>query len=326
MLALGIVGVLGLFACEGPAGPSGESGPTGPAGLAGQQGTEGMQGEIGAQGLVGLQGAAGPQGDVGAQGDAGHASHLSPDLYTFTMEPFGHWHVQSSKQLLFTVLNTETGEPASVKDLVVQIVRAGSTRVTERSIDAGDIVFQGDGVYTMDYTPTSYAPHAFSARFSDGGQIFASPTWVAEIAKAGEEGIRLDTADNTYVYQIRYYWDPGHAHASDTEPVMLSFEIMRGVQEGTEINWDQPWQNSFDHVIDAEHAEVIVTTADGAVAEDVHPTYKGKGIYEAERLFAVSEVGHDGMDYEVTIRFTDPENEGLVQNTEAFDLHVVSPH
>jgi hypothetical protein len=274
--------------------------------------------------VVGLQGAAGPQG---AEGEAGHASHLSPDLYTFTMEPFGHWHVNASKQVLVTVLNTDTGEPAAVKDLVIQIVRAGSTRVTERSVDGGDVVFQGDGIYSLEYTPTAFVPHAFSARFADGGQVFASPTWVAEIAKAGEEGIRLDAGGTSYAYQIRYYWDPGHAHASDTEAVTLSFELQRAIPEGDDINWEQPYRNAFDHVPNAGAATVSVVWADGAMSEEIQPTYIGKGVYEVERIFSLDEVGGpDGRDYEISISFTDPYNGGTVQNSEAFGLHLVTPH
>ena len=149
--------------------------------------------------------------------------------------------------------------------------------MTERSVDAGQVTYEGDGIYSLEYTPTSYEPYAFSARFADGGQIFASPSWVAEIAKGGEEGIRVDIGGTSYVYQIRYHWDPGHGHASDTDMLKLVFEIMRGIQEGADINWEQPWGNTFDHVTDADHPEVIIESEDGTVSAEVHPVYKGQG-------------------------------------------------
>jgi hypothetical protein len=105
------------------------------------------------------------------------------------MEPVGHWHVFAGKTVLFTVTDTATGQPATVKNLVVQIYRAGSTRVTERSVDGGQVVYQGDGIYSLEYTPTSYEPYAFAARFEEEGQVFATQAWVVEVAKDGEEGI-----------------------------------------------------------------------------------------------------------------------------------------
>ena len=158
------------------------------------------------------------------------------------------------------------------------------------------------------------------------GQTFASPPWPYEIAKAGEEGIRIDTGGTSYVYQIRYHWDPGHIHANDEATAKMVFEVMRGIPEGDEINWDSPWQNANNHVADADHMEITVTTHDGSVSEEIHPVYKGKGIYEAERVFSVAEVGHDGMDYEVNISFTDPHNGATVSNTEAFALHAAAGH
>lgn len=305
-----LVSVVGLLALTACAGPAGEPGATGVPGLPGEQGAQGEQGIAGA---------------AGETGEAGHASHLSPDLYSITMEPFGHWHVGASKKLLFTVTDTNTGEPASVKDLVVQITRSGSTRVTERSVDAGQVVFEGDGIYSLEYTPSDYEPYSFSARFADGGQVFASSPWVAEIAKGGEEGIRRDIGGTSYVYQIRYHWEPGHAHASDTDMPKQVFEIMRGIQEGADINWAQPWRNTFDHVINAEHPEVIIESEDGLVSEELHPVYKGKGIYESERIFSSMEVG-EGADYDVTFSFTDPYNGAEVSNAEHFHLHISAPH
>ncbi len=70
-LALFLVAVLPLSACDGPAGTTGEAGAPGPAGQAGPQGKNGNDGTTGQQGPAGQTGPAGPQGDAGAPGPAG---------------------------------------------------------------------------------------------------------------------------------------------------------------------------------------------------------------------------------------------------------------
>jgi hypothetical protein len=313
-----------LAACAGPAGPQG---PAGDPGAQGERGPAGQQGE---------PGPAGPQGEPGKivtastdseAGGAGHlAAHLEAGSYQIALESPGHWHVFAPKTLLFTVTDVATGDSASVDNFTVQIVRAGSERVTERTLTEGEVVAEGEGIYSLEYEPSNFAPIAISAKFEMDGQTFASPPWPIEIAKAGEEGIRVDIGGTSYVYQIRYHWDPGHIHGNDTETTKLVFEVMRGIPEGTDINWDSPWRNSFDHVVDADHMEITVSTSDGAVSDEIHPEYKGKGIYEGERVFSVSEVGHDGMDYEINVSFTDPYNGATVSNSEAFPLHAVPGH
>ncbi len=146
-----------------------------------------------------------------------------------------------------------------------------------------------------------------------------------EVAKGGEEDIRVDAQGTSYVYQIRYWWDPGHVHASDEEAVSLNFEIMRGIPEGDDINWEQPWTNAFNHIEDAENAIVQVTSADGTVSEELQPVYKGRGVYQAERIFPTAEVGEEN-DYELQFTFTDPFNGSEVTHAEAYGLHAVASH
>ncbi len=311
VISSALMGVLLLSACEGSVGPSGPQGPAGPAGSTGPAGPDGIQG---------------PAGETDAPEGEGHGSHQDPNKFTITLEPFGHWHVFGSKKLLFTVTDTESGQPVDEMPLEVQVIQAGSTRVTSRTVADEQVVAEGNGIYSLEYTHSNYVPHSFIARCEQEGQVFASQSWVAEIARDGEEGIRVDANGTSYVYQVRYNWDPGHGHASDTDSIKLVFEIMRGVQEGGDINWEQPYRNTFNHIVDADHAEVVITTHDGSVDEEVHPVYKGKGVYEAERIFPVAEVGDDGKEYDVIFRFTDPYNNSTVQNSEHFELHVVSPH
>ena len=326
-----LLGALLLAACQGEPGAQGAQGEPGLNGGAGPAGAAGPQGAVGSQGVQGSQGIQGPAGQQGPVGDVvaatgAQVSLPALDTYTISMEPVGHWHVGANKKVLFSVTESETGEPASVKNLSVQVVRTGSSRVTTRTVDAGQVVFEGEGLYSLEYTPSDFSPYAFSAQFEEEGQVFSSAPWPVELAKAGEEGIRVDVGGNTYVYQIRYNWEPGHAHSSDTETATQVFEVLRGVPEGDAINWDQPWTNTWDYITDIEHAEVVFMAEDGTVVEEIHCIYKGKGIYESERAFPPAEVGHDGRDYLVAFRFTDPYNGAEVGNEEMFPLHVSSPH
>ena len=261
-----------------------------------------------------------------AAGEApGDGSHLSPDAFTIAVEPIGHWHVLGAKQLLFTVQDSESEEGVGGVNLVVQIAQAGSDRVTERSVEGEQVVDQGNGNYSLEYTPSSIGAYSMVARFMHEGQAFVAQPLAFEVAKNGEEGIQVDAGGNSFVYQIRYHWDPGHGHGSDTEPVKLVFEIMRGIPEGDEINWEQPWLNTLNHITDADHAEIMIQSEDGSVSEEIHPAYMGKGVYQAERIFSVAEVG-DGAEYTVRFGFTDPYNDAHVTHAELFHLKVSAPH
>ena len=134
----------------------------------------------------------------------------------------------------------------------------------------------------------------------------------------------MDTGDSSYVYQIRYNWEPGQIHADDTAEVKLVFEIMRGIPEGVDIKWDQPWLNAFDHVTRAERPEVLIESKEIAVRDTVVPRYRGYGVYEARRAFPVAEVGA-GRDYAVRFTFTDPHNGARVTHAKAYGLHVEPP-
>ncbi len=254
-----------------------------------------------------------------------HGSHLPLDAFVIKVEPLGHWHVLKPKKLLFTVIETATGQGKAGLSPVVQIARVGSQSVASRSLERDQIKDEGGGIYSLEYTPSDMDAYAFVFRFVYEGQEFVSAPIPAEVVRDGEEGIRVEANGTTYIYQIRYNWIPGHAHASDTDKVRMVFEIMRGIQEGANINWEQPFQNTFNHVVNADHPEVIVESADGKVKEELHPVYKGKGIYEAERLFSVAEVG-DSMEYHIRFQFTDPYNGAKVTHPEPYKLNVSAPH
>lgn len=252
-------------------------------------------------------------------------SHLAADAFAIKVEPIGHWHLLKPKRLVFTVTDTATGQGKAGLKPVVQIVRSTSSSVSTRSLEKGQIVDEGNGIYSTEYTPGEMASYAFVFRFNFEGQEFASAPIPSEVVRDGEEGIKIEAKGTQYVYQIRYNWVPGHAHASDQDKVKLVFEIMRGIQEGTEINWEQPFRNAFNHIVDADHPEVMIESSDGQVDEEIHPVYKGKGIYEAERIFSVTEVGEE-KEYEIRFVFTDPYNGASVTHSEPYKLRVSAPH
>lgn len=252
-------------------------------------------------------------------------SHLAPDAFYISVEPIGHWHVFATKKLLFTVTETASNAGKTGLNLTVQIAQPGSSSTSERSVEQEQIVDEEDGIYSLDYTAANIGGYGLVARFNYEGQEFVSAPVAFEVAKDGEEGIRIEAQDTAYVYQIRYHWAPGHIHANDDEAVKLVFEIMRGIPEGDAIDWEKPWQNAFDHTVDAENPVVRVESEDGAVADELRAVYKGKGIYEAERIFPVAEVG-EGGDYNVRFVFTDPHNGAEVTHVEPYRLHASSPH
>jgi len=75
ILAVSVVLVFALAACEPPPGPQGEVGPPGPQGPQGEDGPQGPQGEVG---LRGFQGQTGPQGLQGPQGLRGFQGQTGP--------------------------------------------------------------------------------------------------------------------------------------------------------------------------------------------------------------------------------------------------------
>jgi hypothetical protein len=250
---------------------------------------------------------------------------LAPDAFAITMEPAGHWHVFSPKTLLFNITDAASGEGVAGLDLTVQIAQADSASVRERSVSEGDVTDEGDGLYALEYTPSSIGSYSIAANFVKDGQHFASAPVALEISKAGEEGIEASANGTDYVYQIRYHVEPGHIHANDSEPVKVVFELMRGIQTGDDINWEQPWTNTFDHVNAVENAEIKLTSEDGAVSDTLTATYKGRGIWEAERVFSVAEVG-EGKEYTINCSFTDAANGAQVTHAEPFHLHASAAH
>ena len=78
ILAVSVVLVFALAACEPPPGPQGEVGPPGPQGPQGEDGSRGPQGPQGEVGPRGFQGQTGPQGLQGPQGLRGFQGQTGP--------------------------------------------------------------------------------------------------------------------------------------------------------------------------------------------------------------------------------------------------------
>lgn len=252
-------------------------------------------------------------------------------LFTVTHTPFNHWHVLDRQSVEFKITETASGKGRAGLPVEILIAWAGysgtsgnATQTLVRSVEDKGVIDAGDGIYILpDYQTLVFLPYAFQVRFMYEGQQFVSQPYVAEITKHGEEGMRVEANGTTYLYQVRNFWKPGIILASDNSTVTLSFELMRGTNEGADnINWKQPYLNFTEHITKVESAEVIVESMDGTIKDKLSLVYKGKGIYEAVRRFTVAEVGK-GKDYYIRLIFTDPYN-GARIDSNPYPLHAAA--
>ncbi len=241
------------------------------------------------------------------------------DAFTITAKPFTHWHTLNYQKVEFTVTDKATGQGKAGLPVEIQIAHATTQQITTRSVADKGVKDEGKGVYSINTSAPEFYPYAFTLRFVYNGQQFVSQPFVTEITKAGEEGIRVEAKGTSYVYQIRNFWRPGDVRASNNISVLLSFEVMRGVPEGTAINWTAPWTNFAEHVIDAQNPKIIVESRDGIVKVELPAVNKGKGVYEANRIFSVAEVGK-AMDYDVRLVFIDPYHGAQVSSAKPYLL------
>ena len=242
---------------------------------------------------------------------------LESDPFSFSMEPPGHWHVFWRKRVRFLV------HPEAAFDAPTSI-DISMSRACDDLIVTIPATPDPDGGYGAEFTPLALSPHAFSIAFDSGGRMITSRPWAVEIARDGEEGIRADANGTSYVYQVRFNWPPGPIAANDSEPIVLSFEIMRGIQEGPAIAWDRPWLNQFNHVTNGMMVEAAITPTDSVVTHVVPATYRGMGVYAVPRVFGADEVGTQRT-YGVRLSFTDPYNGARVSNQQAYPLQIEPP-
>ncbi len=233
----------------------------------------------------------------------------------------GHWHVTRPKILNFTVTD-EGGNP------VIGLSPAVTVKTLAGSVDTISASDNGDGTYSAEYTALDIGSGysmAYTISFHvqyDGAEYFEA--WPVEVVRDGNEGITPTINGTLYAYQVRYGWDPGTIYASDTDTVNMYFEPRRAIQEGSDLNTQQPWRNTFNHLPDLEPT-VIVQSLDGRIMETLVPTYVGLGIYRAERVFSVAEVGA-WTEYTVSFLFTDSYNGFNLDSAEtAYPLIVSAP-
>ncbi len=246
-----------------------------------------------------------------------------PAVLNIEMTPTGHWHATRVKTLIFAVTD-ESGNPVTGLSPTVAIKSYGSDRA--RNIEAAG---NGDGSYSADYTANNIGSGyalAYSVSLSfehEGNKYFDA--WPVEVVRDGNEGIMPTIGGTKYAYQVRYGWDPGHIHASDEEKVNLIFEPRRAIQTGDQLNTEQPWRNTLNHLPDLE-ATVLVESTDGSVSETLPATYIGLGVYRAQRVFSEAEVG-TGKEYKVSFLFTDTFNNFTIDKAEtSYPLVAVEEH
>ena len=242
-----------------------------------------------------------------------------PSAIVVSFAPINHWHVFAPKKLSLSVADAH-GTGIAGLDILVQITSAHGAPV-ERASRKNLVHDEGGGHYSVEFAPSEIGAHAIAARVAYAGREFVSTPLVFEVARDGDEGIRVDAAGTSFVYQIRYAWVPGEIHASDSNKVKLVFEIMRGVPRGGEIEWKQPWRNRFDHV-DAAREPTVFLESEG-IREQLSATYKGLGIYEAERAFPTAEVGAKGREYRVRLTFIDPMHGTQVTHADSYRLRAL---
>ncbi len=245
--------------------------------------------------------------------------------YTITLEPPGHVHTFREADLTFKV-TTEDEEPVTGLSPIVARQFQGADSARESS--EGDVVDNGDGTYTWKRTFNDAGVYVLTFKFEDDGVTYSNSFPLAT-SKAGGERIFCPSEDNPeFVYQIRWEVTPGHIHAGGEATFQI--ELKRSINE--EINTEQPWQNTLDHLTpeDLKPAgslpKVAIGSADGE--EEVAVEYKGVGIYEVTHTF-----GHVDEDTTYWLHVTFEDDCGKVDESGAegeaaqdYQFHVVPEH
>jgi hypothetical protein len=222
------------------------------------------------------------------------------------MAPLGHWHVYNSKTLTFTVTD-EAEKPLTGLSSMITVKTLSGT------VDRLEATDNGDGTYTADYSAqdlgSGYAS-AYTVAFSfEHNDSMYADAWPAEVVRDGNERIMPTIRDKLYSYQVRYAWDPGIVAAGNE--VTMYFEPRRAIQTGDELNTQQPWRNTFNHITDdLSNISVVVETDSGSQVAMLTPTYTGLGVYRAK--YTPDSPG----EYKVSFLFTDRFNRFTVDKAE----------
>ncbi len=219
----------------------------------------------------------------------------------------GHWHLTKDKLLTFTVTDAGDNPITGLKPTVTVKTLAGSVDVLPNVAD------NDDGSYSVESTARDLGS-GYSAGYSIG-IVFSyegfnySNHWPAEVVRDGNERITPTVGGTMYSYQVRYAWVPNRSITTGDE-VTMYFEPRRAVQTGDQLNTEQPWQNTFNHILDLENISVVVETAASSTVATLTPTYSGLGIYQAK--YTPTSAG----EFKVSFLFTDPFNGYAIDKTE----------
>ncbi len=230
---------------------------------------------------------------------------VAPSL-NIEIDPLGHWHLTRAKPLTFTVTDAGDNPVTGLEPTVTVKTAAGSVDVL------GQVVDNDDGTYTVEYTALDLgsgysAAYSIGIAFSYEGFRYSNH-WPAEVVRDGNEGITPTLGGTMYSYQVRYAWVPGRIASGDE--VTMYFEPRRAIQTGDELNTEQPWSNTFNHILDLENISVVVETAAGSTVATLTPTYSGLGMYRVK--YTPASAG----DFKVSLLFTDPFNGFTIDSAE----------
>ena len=244
---------------------------------------------------------------VVAERDAAQATleKVAPSL-NIEIGAIGHWHFTKDKLLTFTVTDAGGNPIIGLRPTVTVKTTAGSVDTLRQVVD------NGDGSYAAEYTALDLgsgysAGYSIGIAFSYEGFNYSNH-WPADVARNGNERITPTLAGTMYSYQVRYAWVPGRIEHEDE--VTMYFEPRRAIQTGDELNTEQPWLNTFNHILDLENVSVVVETAAGSTVATLTPTYSGLGIYQAK--YTAAEHG----EFKVSFLFTDPFNGYTIDKAE----------
>lgn len=220
--------------------------------------------------------------------------------FTIELEPTGHVHTFREAEIVFRV-SDEHGDP--VTGLIPIVARQFQDAEEARETSEGDVVDNGDGTYTWTRTFTDAGVYVITLKFEEDGIVY-SQSFPLPTSKAGGERIYCPDEDNPeFAYQIRWEVSPGHVHAG--AEATFSIELKRSVNE--ELNTEQPWTNTFDHLTpdDLKPAgslpQVFIGSHHGDEPASVE--YKGGGIYEA--IFTFDEHMEEAETFWLHIVFED---------------------
>lgn len=286
-----------------------------------------------------------PTADAGVT-DTSSEVHVEEHLHNFLIElETGHAHIFREAALMFWVRDldnctdpddTTTCAGKAGLEAVAFRRHHDASKTSEQALEATKFEDNGDGSYTYFRSFNDLGAHSVGIKFEEDEHVYFG-AFPFETSRAGGEKFFCDSdADGTddVAYQIRWNASKGHIHATGTD-ITFTLELVRSWN--ADLNVDQPWMNSLDHLTAGDLTgglpAVALMRGVGAAATEVSaltPVYKGKGIYEVSFLFeeAFATGFPDGVDAWLKISFVDDKGCTVDSATdeENFLFHVVGGH